>query len=314
MQPARNRPGHAMMIEVGAARARGRGTMMMRLGLLVLGATLAHAHTPPQPCATTTSFPWCDTSKNFSARAQLLVASLTPDEKSGLFASKMSAIPRIFWPEYNWWSEALHGVARDGVATSFPQIGLVGSSLNRSLWHAIADATSTEGRGKNNGLLGGLYQGLTFWAPNVNIFRDPRWGRGQETPGEDPLLNAEYAVQFISGMQGDESSGYLKVSACLKHYAAYSAETGRESFAAVVTAQDMEDSYLPAFQAGVERGKASGLMCSYNAETYGYGVNADESHRPGVQGGAIPSCANKFLMNDLVRGDWGFDGYITSDW
>lgn len=140
------------------------------------------------------------------------------------------------------------------------------------------------------------------------IFRDPRWGRGQETPGEDPTINGEYAKEFVSGMQGNESSGYLKVSACLKHYAAYSEETGRESFAAVVTATDMEDTYLPAFHQGVTEGGASGLMCSYNAETYGYGVEGN-----GTQSGAVPSCANKYLMNDLARQTWGFNGYITSD-
>jgi len=217
-------------------------------------------------------------------------------------------VPRIHWPRYNWWSEALHGVARDGLGTSFPQIGLVAASMNRSLWHAIGDVTSTEGRGKNNALKGGMYQGLTFWAPNVNIFRDPRWGRGEETPGEDPTINGEYAQAFVTGMQGDQSSGYLKVSSCLKHYAAYSEEAGREGFAAMVTAQDMEDSFLPAFQAGVEKGNASSIMCSYNAESYGDGI-----YGKGVQNGAIPSCANKGILNDLARAQWGFDGYITSD-
>eukprot|EP00937_MAST-01D_sp_MAST-1D-sp2_P005234 g5234.t1 len=257
------------------------------------------------------------------ARADALVANLTDDELSWLLLDNVGkGIERIGWP-------ALHGVARDGVATSFPQIIGVASSLNRSLWTAVGDATSTEGRGKNNELTGQLYQGLTFWAPNVNIFRDPRWGRGQETPGEDPTVNSEYAAAFVQGMQGTHPK-YLKVSACLKHFAAYSEETSRDSFAANVTAQDMEppprhsltpgrsrafsslrtlqDTYLPAFQSGVEKGNASGIMCSYNAETFGYGIDGK-----GSQGGAIPSCANKGLLNDLARGTWGFDGYVTSD-
>eukprot|EP00662_Eupelagonemidae_sp_cell21_P028571 gene28571-54499_t len=147
--------------------------------------------------------------------------------------------------------------------------------------------TGLEGRGKNNALSGGMYHGLTFWAPN-------------ETPGEDPMINSDYAEQYVSGLQGDDDK-YLKVSSCLKHYAAYSQETGRNSFPAVVSSQDMEDTYLPAFEAGVTKGKASSIMCSKGI----FGA--------GTQGGAIPSCANKGILNDLARAKWGFDGYITSD-
>jgi beta-glucosidase len=157
-----------------------------------------------------------------------------------------SDVPRLDIPSYDWWSEGLHGVARDGLSTSFPQIIGVSSSFNNSLFKMLGELTGTEARGLNNHYLhergSSRYQGLTLWAPNVNIFRDPRWGRGQETPGEDPTLTSNYAKQYISGTQGDESkAGYLRVSACLKHYAAYSEETDRYSFAAVVTAQDMED-------------------------------------------------------------------------
>jgi len=218
------------------------------------------------------------------------------------------AHPRTTCNRCDWSSEALHGIARDGLATSFPQTCGVGASGNRTLWKEIATAISTEGRGKNNGLKGNRYGGLTFWAPNINIVRDPRWGRGEETPGEDPTINGDYAEQFVTGMQGDQSTGFLKVSACLKHYAAYSEETGRMGFAANVTSQDMEDSCLPAFQAGVERGNASGLMCSCTAVNYGVGI-----YGSGAQYGAIPSCANKGLLTDLLRGKWGFDGYVTSD-
>ena len=127
--------------------------------------------------------------------------------------------------------------------------------------------------------------------------------------GEDPTVNGEYAEQFVTGMQGGADSKYLKVSSCLKHYAAYNEEAGRNSFAAMVSSQDMEDTFLPAFQAGVEKGNASSIMCSYNAESYGEGI-----YGTGTQAGAIPSCANKGILNDLARDKWGFNGYITSDW
>ena len=324
----------------------------------LLSSAAAEAMTPSVVCAKSgASAAWCDHTKPTAERVGALIAELTNAEKSVLFVNGAGAVPRLDIPKYGWWSEALHGTARDGLATSFPQIIGVASSYNHSLFQALGEVTGTEARGKNNGKAswpgdGGMYHGLTMWAPNVNIFRDPRWGRGQETPGEDPTLNGAYAEQFIGGMQGDESAtGYLRTSACLKHYAAYSEEQGRNSFPAVVTPQDMVDTvlrhrrltccarasafhpccfahplarlslslslppslplqYLPAFQQGIQKGKASGLMCSYNAETYGsgiYGPGTDEQH------GAIPSCANKGLLNDLLRDKWGFKGYITSE-
>jgi len=280
---------------------------MMKLAIFASFGVVSDAYDPDGSPYCPSSFPWCDHTKPLEERVDAIVAGLTADEKSALFRNQVGSIERIQWPRYNWWSEALHGVARDGLGTSFPQIIGVASSLNRSLWLALGELTSTEGRGKNNDLRGEIYQGLTFWAPNVNIFRDPRWGRGQETPGEDPSINGEYAVHYVQGLQGNDAK-YLKTSACLKHYAAYSEEQDRTSFAAVVTKQDMEDTYLPAFEAGVTRGNASSIMCSYNAETYGYGIDGE-----GTQGGAIPSCANKGLLNDLAREKWGFNGYITSD-
>lgn len=282
--------------------------------LVVAAAADGTSNTRPCDGQAAANFPWCDTTKSIDARVASLVSGLTDAEKAGLLVNGAAAIPRINWPQYNWWSEALHGVARNGVATSFPQICGVAASLNRTLWHGVGDVTSTEGRGKNNDVQsngGGMYHGLTFWAPNVNIFRDPRWGRGEETPGEDPTLNGDYAEQFVTGMQSLAPFGgstSIKVSACLKHYAAYNEEAGRNSFAAMVTSQDMEDTFLPAFQAGVEKGNATSIMCSYNAESYGEGI-----YGSGTQGGAIPSCANKGILNDLTRKEWGFDGYITSD-
>ena len=156
--------------------------------MTVFAAALGSAAAETPPCPTTSAHPWCDTTKSLEARVAMLVKDLSNEEKAGLFTNGVKGIARIDWPAYNWWSEALHGVARDGIATSFPQIGLVAASYNRTLWHTIGDVTSTEGRGKNNfesqNFGSGMYKGLTFWAPNVNIFRDPRWGRGEETPGD----------------------------------------------------------------------------------------------------------------------------------
>jgi hypothetical protein len=177
----------------------------------------------PHTCASepALSSVWCDHTCDTDTRVAALIAALRPSEKAGLLVNGASAVPRLGLPAYNWWSEALHGVARDGVATSFPQIIGVSSSYNTSLFKMLGELSGTEARGKNNALSGATNQGLTMWAPNVNIFRDPRWGRGQETPGEDPCLNGAYAENYVGGMQGDESSnGYLRASACLKHYAA----------------------------------------------------------------------------------------------
>jgi len=181
-------------------------------------------------------------------------------------------------------------------ATSFPQVITTSQSYNPTLMQAIGSAVSTEGRVFNN--VG--HAGNTFWAPNINIFRDPRWGRGHETPGEDPFLSGVYATQFVRGMQEGEDPRYLKTSACCKHFAAYSVEnlyngTHRHNFNAHVTKQDMADTYLPAFEACVVKGKASALMCSYNS------ING------------VPACADAGLLTGVAREGWGFDGYVTSD-
>lgn len=218
-----------------------------------------------------------------------------------------SGVARLGIPTFQWWSEALHGVAGSpGVrfvaptpaATSFPQVIGTGATFNRTLMHTIGEAVSTEARGMSN-----VHNaGLTFWAPNINIFRDPRWGRGQETPGEDPYLNAEYAHQFVSGMQrGKEDPTRIKASSCCKHFDAYSLENwngmDRYHFDAICTQQDLVDTYYPAFVACVnpQRGGGSGIMCSYNA------VNG------------VPTCASSQLLTKNLRNAWGFDGYVTSD-
>ncbi|KAK4261435.1 hypothetical protein QN277_004431 [Acacia crassicarpa] len=257
------------------------------------------------------SFPFCDTSLPTSTRAHSLVSLLTLSEKISLLSNNASGIPRLGIPPYQWWSESLHGIAPNGPgvsfngsipsATSFPQIIVQAASFNRSLWSSIASAIAVEARAMYN--VG--QAGLTFWAPNINIFRDPRWGRGQETPGEDPMLTSAFAIEYVRALQGGnwESSEEIRndklmVSACCKHYIAYDLENWHEfaryNFNAVVSQQDLEDTYQPPFRSCIQQGKASCLMCSYNA------VNG------------VPACASEDLLR-IVRKTWGFQGYITSD-
>ncbi|KAF4043595.1 Fibronectin type III-like domain [Phytophthora infestans] len=253
------------------------------------------------------SLPFCDSSLPLNTRVDDLVTRIPLDQAVGLLVNKAAPAPSVNIQSYEWWNEALHGVALSpGVtfkgsitaATSFPQVLSTAASFNRSLFYQIADVISTEARAFHNA----KDAGLTFWTPNVNIFRDPRWGRGQETPGEDPYLTGEYAVAFVRGLQGEgmegrevENSKFLKISSCCKHFSAYSQEVPRHRNNAMVTKQDQADTYFPAFEDCVKRGHVSSIMCSYNA------VNG------------IPSCADKGLLTDLVRGQWKFDGYIASD-
>ncbi|KAJ0970111.1 hypothetical protein J5N97_022988 [Dioscorea zingiberensis] len=214
--------------------------------------------------------------------------------------------PHLGLPPYQWWSESLHGIAINGPgvsfngsvhsATSFPQVLLSAAAFNRTLWRTVAAAIAVEARAMYN-----LHQaGLTFWAPNINVFRDPRWGRGQETPGEDPFLVSTYSVEYVRGFQGEDDAdgGSMMLSACCKHYTAYDLEKwhnfSRYTFNAMVTEQDMEDTYQPPFRSCIEDGKASCLMCSYN------------------QVNGVPACARRDLL-DKARGEWGFRGYVTSD-
>lgn len=250
-------------------------------------------------------FPFCDTSLPFTQRAQDLVSRIPDDEKWGLFGNGATGVPSLNIPPYQWWSEALHGVAGSpGVsftgdtpcATSFPQPCVTGSAFDVDLWAQVGTAIGTEARAfANEG-----HAGLTFWTPNLNIFRDPRWGRGQETPGEDPYLTGEYVRYYVAALQGNDTT-YLQISSCCKHFDAYSLDDwegyDRCSFNAIVTEQDMADTYLPAFESCISPSSAggSGIMCSYNA------VNG------------IPSCANTMLLTDYARDKWQFNGYITGD-
>ena len=232
-------------------------------------------------------------------RVEILVSQMTVDEKISQLVNGAASIDHLQVPDYNWWNEALHGVARNGKATIFPQgIGL-GATFDPELVQEVASAISTEARAKYivSQSMGNhsKYAGLTFWTPNINIFRDPRWGRGQETYGEDPFLMAKIGNAFVNGLQGNDPV-YLKTAACAKHYSVHSGpEEGRHAFNADPSMQDLYETYLPAFEALVKEAKVEGVMGAYNA-VY-----------------SVPACASEFLLQDILRDQWGFDGYITSD-
>ena len=230
--------------------------------------------------------------------ASALVGQMTLDEKASQLTYQAAAIPRLNVPAYNWWNEALHGVARAGTATVFPQAIGMAAAFDDALMFDIADTISTEARAKYNmqSALGDrdIYKGLTVWSPNINIFRDPRWGRGQETYGEDPYLTSRLGVAFVKGIQG--SGDTLKLAACAKHYAVHSGpEAGRHSFDAVASVKDMRETYLPAFEALVKEAKVESVMGAYNR------VNGE------------PACGSKVLLKDILRDEWGFEGHVVSD-
>ncbi len=232
-------------------------------------------------------------------RAADLVSRMTLEEKVGQMQNTAPAIPRLGIPAYDWWNEALHGVARAGLATVFPQAIGLAATWDTNLEHEIADTISTEARAKYNDAIAHdnhrRYYGLTFWSPNINIFRDPRWGRGQETYGEDPYLTARMAIAFIRGMQGDDAH-YFKAIATSKHYAVHSGpETTRHQFDVSVTPSDLTDTYLYAFRATILEAHVDSVMCAYNA------VNG------------APACANTFLLEHNLRDAWHFNGYVVSD-
>jgi beta-glucosidase len=232
-------------------------------------------------------------------RVDDLVGRMTLEEKASQLVNQARAIPRLQVPAYDWWSEALHGVARAGTATVFPQpIGLA-ATFDVPLIHDMAVVIGTEARAKHNQAMraghSNIMEGLDFWSPNINIFRDPRWGRGQETYGEDPFLTGRMGVAFVTGMQGDDPK-YLRVVSTPKHFAVHSGpETTRHMVDVEVSKHDMEDTYLPAFRAAVTEGKAESVMCAYNS------INGQ------------PACANTFLLKDELRGAWKFNGYVVSD-
>lgn len=245
-------------------------------------------------------FPYLNPELPLDTRVQDLIGRLTLHEKIGLMSHTAQGIPRLGIPAYNYWSEALHGVARNGRATVFPQAIGLAATWDRELIRAIATAISDEGRAKYHAALSrkgytDQYQGLNFWSPNINIFRDPRWGRGQETWGEDPFLTGELATAFVCGLQGNHPV-YLKTAACAKHFAVHSGpEKDRHTFNAVVTLRELHDTYLPAFKKLVTDAKVETVMGAYNR----------------AMGEAC--CASKLLLEDLLRKTWGFQGHVTSD-
>jgi len=240
-----------------------------------------------------------DQSLSFEERAKDLVSRMTLEEKVTQMLFNSPAIPRLGIPSYNWWNEALHGVARAGVATVFPQAIALAATFDEDLIYKVADIISTEARAKYHEFQRkgdhGIYKGLTFWSPNINIFRDPRWGRGHETYGEDPYLTGRLGVAFIKGIQGNDPK-YLKAAACAKHYAVHSGpEDERHSFNAVVSEKDLRETYLPAFKECVKEANVAGVMGAYNR------TNGE------------PCCGSKTLLKDILRDEWGFKGYVTSD-
>jgi len=242
---------------------------------------------------------YLDASQPVDARVDDLVSKMTLEEKISQLVNQARAVPRLGIPEYDWRSEALHGIAGAGIATVFPAPMGISATFDVPLIHDMAAAIGTEGRAKHNQAVRAgrrdILEGLDFWAPNINIARDPRWGRAQETYGEDPFLTARMVVAFVTGMQGDDPK-YLRVISTPKHYAVHSGpEPSRHIMNIEVSNHDMEDTYLPAFRAAVTEGKAGSVMCAYNR------VNGE------------PACANSFLLEHKLRSAWKFDGYVVSD-
>lgn len=239
-----------------------------------------------------------DVRKRARKQAEELVDQMTLMEKASQLRYDAPAIPRLHIPAYNWWNESLHGVARGGTATVFPQAIGLAASFDREMLEEIGEAIALEGRAKYNAAVKlddrDIYKGLTFWAPNVNIFRDPRWGRGHETYGEDPYLSSRLGVSYIRGLQGD--GGTMKAAACAKHFAVHSGpEALRHEFDAEVSEKDLRETYLPAFQACVQEGHVEAVMGAYNC------VNGE------------PCCGSETLLKKILREEWGFDGHVVSD-
>lgn len=238
--------------------------------------------------------------ENFSTETRIkdLLSRLTVEEKISLLGYKSAAVPRLGIPAYNWWNEGLHGVARAGLATVFPQAIGMAATFNDSLLKEVAGVISTEARAKYN-LSTALgfhqqYMGLTFWSPNINIFRDPRWGRGQETYGEDPFLTATMGLSFVKGIQGNDAN-HLKAAACAKHFAVHSGpEAGRHSFNTIVDEKDLRETYLYAFKKLID-GKVETVMCAYNR------LNNE------------PCCTSNTLLTNILHKEWGFKGHVVTD-
>ena len=260
-------------------------------GLLCTSAVIAAQATKPMP--------YTEPSLPIEQRVDDLVSRMTLEEKVSEMLNTSAAVPRLNVPAYDWWNEGLHGVARSGFATMFPQAIGMAATWDAPLLGQIGTTISTEARAKYNEAVRhdvhSIYYGLTIWSPNINIFRDPRWGRGQETYGEDPYLTSRLGVSFVEGLQGTDPK-YYKVIATPKHFAVHSGpESTRHSANIDPTPHDLWDTYLPAFRATIVEAKADSIMCAYNA----------------IEG--APACASKLLLEDILRKDWNFKGFVTSD-
>ena len=277
-------------------------TVVLSICLVPAIAQAPQQVTPP-PTATqimaATATPFRNPELPIEQRVDDLVRRMTLEEKVSQLIDRAAAIPRLDVPEYNWWNEGLHGIARSGYATMFPQAIGNAATWDAPLLGQIATVTSTEARAKyNDAIRHGSherYYGLTVWSPNINIFRDPRWGRGQETYGEDPFLTSRLGVAFVQGIQGDDPN-YFRAIATPKHFAVHSGpESTRHGADVDPSEHDLWDTYLPAFRATITEGKADSIMCAYN--------RVDK----------VPACASKMLLGDILRKDWNFKGFVTSD-
>ncbi len=267
------------------------GSRFLFLIVVVVAVSALNAQDPAQPA-------YLNLALSPQQRAEDLVHRMTVEEKVTQLVNQSRAVPRLNVPDYDWWSESLHGVARNGT-TEFPEPVGLAATFDTDAIHRMAIVIGTEGRASHvRGMRDGhsdIFEGLDFWAPNINIFRDPRWGRGQETYGEDPFLTARMGVAFVTGMQGDDPK-YYRVISTPKHYAVHSGpEPTRHTADVKVSKHDELDTYLPAFRATVTEAKAASVMCAYNS------INGQ------------PACVNEFLLQDQLRGKWGFQGYVVSD-
>ena len=269
------------------------------IALLLAGSAGTPSRLLAQPVASPSNPPYLDPSLPIDQRVDDLVSRMTLEEKASQLVNQARAIPRLKVPAYDYWSEGLHGVAAAGIATVFPQAIALAATWDSPLLHNVATVIGIEARAKHHEAIRqgrrGIFEGLTFWSPNVNIFRDSRWGRGQETYGEDPFLTAHMGVAFVTGLQGDDPK-YLRVLSTPKHFAVHSGpESLRHHFDVPISKHDEEDTYLAAFRATIVEGHAASTMCAYNS------VNGE------------PACANTFLLRDQLRGAWRFNGFVVSD-
>jgi beta-glucosidase len=279
---------------------------LLLLAVTTLGLVFNSCHTPSGPAAapgnlpdSVARLPFMNPDLPVEQRVNDLVSRMTLEEKIGQMMNAAPAIPRLGIPEYNWWNECLHGVARAGIATVFPQAIGLAAAWDEDMQFRMATAISDEARAKHHEFARKgkrlIYEGLTFWSPNINIFRDPRWGRGQETYGEDPYLTGRLAVQFVKGLQGDDPN-YYKTIATVKHFAVHSGpEPERHFFDAQADERDFRETYLPQFEMGIKEGKAYSVMCAYNR----------------YHGEAC--CGSSRLLTTILRKEWNFPGYVVSD-